>query len=73
MSKKRLKLDDQIRALLDASALSRYEIAKECGMTQSALSRFMAGKVGLSMVNMVRLADFFGWEIVATRKPNTEK
>jgi transcriptional regulator with XRE-family HTH domain len=71
MSKKRTKLDDQVRALINASGLSRYEIANECGMTQSALSRFMAGKVGLSMVNMIRLADFFGWEIVATRKPKT--
>jgi transcriptional regulator with XRE-family HTH domain len=44
MARKRLKFSDQLRRAVDASRLSRYRIAKMLGVSESLLSRFMAGK-----------------------------
>lgn len=78
MSKKKPaaeKFEDQLRRLIDESGLTRYAIAKETGMTQAILSRFMAGKAGLSMPNLNLLAELLGWQVTAVRKPkiSTEK
>jgi transcriptional regulator with XRE-family HTH domain len=44
MGAKRIKFSDQLRRAVDASGLSRYRIAKQLGVSQSLLSRFMAGR-----------------------------
>jgi transcriptional regulator with XRE-family HTH domain len=75
MSKKLAKherFDDQLRRLIDASGLTRYAIAKETGITQAALSRFMAGKAGLSMPNLNTLAELLGWQVVLVGKPKSK-
>jgi len=68
MSKKRLKLSDQVRRAVDASGLSRYAICKALNMDQATMSRFMKGKGGLSMVNLDALADLLGLDVVAREK-----
>lgn len=78
MSKKKPvaeKFEDQLRRLIDDTGLTRYAIAKETGITQAALSRFMAAKAGLSMPNLNLLAELLGWQVTAVRKPkiSTEK
>jgi transcriptional regulator with XRE-family HTH domain len=50
MSKKRTNLvADQLRQAIDASGLTRYQIAKETGIDESALAKFYNGRRGLSM------------------------
>ena len=44
MARKRPKFSDQLRRAVDASGLSRYRIAKLLGVSESLLSRFMAGR-----------------------------
>lgn len=63
MGNHRVKLSDQIRRAVDASGMSRYRICKELGIAESTLSRFMAGKGGLSMENLDALADLLGLDI----------
>lgn len=75
MAKKTAKserFDDQLRRLIDESGLTRYAIAKETGITQAALSRFQAGKAGLSMPNLNLLAELLGWQVTAIGKPKTK-
>lgn len=68
MAKKRIKLSDQVRAAVDASELSRYRIAKELNISESTMSRFMSGEVGLSMEYLDRLADLLGLNITTEKK-----
>jgi transcriptional regulator with XRE-family HTH domain len=65
MSKKRVKLSDQIRRAVDASGLTHYRICKTLGIAESTLSRFMSGKGGLSMEYLDALADLLDLKIVA--------
>jgi len=49
MSQAAPSISDQLRAAIQASGVSRYWIWKETGIAQAVLSKFMAGKGGLSM------------------------
>lgn len=55
------------RSLKDAiskAEVTRYRIAKETGISESALSRFMSGERGLSMEALDRLLEYLGLEVV---------
>ena len=61
MAKKRTKrptMSEQIRQAIRECGDSRYEIAKQTGLSQAALSRFMSGERGLPMKTLDRLAKF---------------
>ena len=73
MAKKRPKLSDQIRRAIMEAPLTRYRIAKVTGIDQAVLSRFVAGKVGLSMATLDALADALGLDIVARKATGQEK
>jgi len=64
MSKKPTKLGDQIRQAIDASDVSRYAICKVCHIDQASFSRFMAGKVGLTLANLEAVAEMLDLRIV---------
>jgi hypothetical protein len=65
MSTRRIKLSDQIRRAVDASDATRYRIAKTIDLDHAVMSKFMAGKTGLSMKNLDALADALGLDVVA--------
>ncbi len=65
------RFSDQIRAAVDASGMSRYRICRDIGLSQPTMSRFMAGKSGLSMESLDRLAELLGLAVVC--KPEASK
>ncbi len=66
------RFSDQVRDAVDASGMSRYRICAEIGADQGAMSKFMAGKTGLSMDTLDRLAELLGL-VVAIRPEATGK
>ncbi len=72
MGKQRVKLSDQIRQAVDASGMSRYRICKQLGMGEATMSRFMAGKGGLSMDNLDALADLLNLDLKASKRRQTK-
>ena len=53
MARKRsTKLSQQLRDAIDASGMSRYAICKATGIDQAAMSRFMAGRAGMTLANI---------------------
>lgn len=64
MDRGHAKLSDQIRQAIDASGMSRYRICKMTAIPQSTMSRFMAGKLGLSMSLLDRLGEALDLRIV---------
>ena len=62
-------MTDQIRQAIDDSGLTRYRIALEAGVDESALAKFYNGHRGLSMENFDRIFEYLGLRIVMGRKP----
>jgi transcriptional regulator with XRE-family HTH domain len=67
--RKRTRLSDQLRRIVEESDVTRYRLSKETGITQSTLSRFVSGERGLSIEAMDALGEFFQLEFVS-RRPN---
>ena len=65
-------LSDQIRKAIDQADMTRYRICKLADIDQPSMSRFMAGKAGLSMERLDRLGQVLGLRIVA-EKPQQRK
>ena len=63
------QLTDQLRQVIDDSGLTRYRIAKETGISESALSQFYNGHRGLSMEALNALGEFLQLTIHLGRKP----
>ena len=70
MTKQRSKLlTDQIRQAIDDSGLTRYQIAKDAGIDESALAKFYNGHRGLSMEALNALGEFLQLRITLGRNP----
>jgi len=70
MAEKRIKkLTDQLRQAIDDCGLTRYEIAKQTGIDESALAKFYNGHRGLSMEALNALGEFLELKIILGRKP----
>jgi len=59
---------DTLRDLLSKSKISRYRIARDTGIAESMLSRFVSGERGLSVESTEKLADYLGHEIIVRPK-----
>ncbi len=71
MAKKRPgKLTDQLRVAIDDCGLTRYEIAKQTGIDESALAKFYNGQRGLSMNALNALGEFLQLTITLGRRPH---
>jgi len=65
MSQAAPSISDQFRTAIDASGVSRYWIWKETGIAQAVLSKFMAGKGGLSMEGIDAIGQLLHLQLVA--------
>ena len=73
MAKRRSKkLTDQVKQAIDDSGLTRYRIAQETGIDESALAKFYNGHRGLSIEALNKLGKYLGLRIVMNRKPETK-
>ena len=74
MAKKRIKLlTNQLRQAIDDSGLTRYQIAKETAIDESALAKFYNGHRGLSMEALNALGEFLQLKITLGGKPSRKK
>ena len=62
-------MSDQLRRAIDDSGLTRYRIAQETGISETALSLFYNGQRGLSMKALNALGDCLQLTIHLGRKP----
>jgi transcriptional regulator with XRE-family HTH domain len=71
MRAKRVKLSEQIRRAILASDLTRYQVCKRIGLSQSTMSRFIHRGGGLSMEVVDALADVL--DINLESKPTKDR
>lgn len=58
-------LSQQLREAIIESGISRYEISKQTGVSQSALSRFVLGERGISVKAMDAIGLFLGLSVIS--------
>jgi len=58
-------LSKQIRAAIRNSGMTQYRLCQLSGIDKSALSKFLAGKVGLTLANIDELGRVLGLQIVS--------
>ncbi len=69
-AKRNEQLTDQLRRAIDDCGLTRYQIAKETGIDESALAKFYNGHRGLSMEALNALGECLRLTINLGRKTN---
>lgn len=63
-------VSDQLRQAIDDSGLTRYRIAQESGISQTALALFYNGQRGLSSKALDKLGECLQLTIHLGRKPD---
>lgn len=58
----RIALPDLLRHLIDSRGVSQAEVSRDAAVSASTLSDVLAGRRGLSVANLARLAKYFGVE-----------
>jgi len=66
------KLSDQLREAIDKAGVSRYEIAKQTGVSETTLCRFVSGERGISVDAMDAIGQYLGLSIVGQKKRSTK-
>lgn len=69
MGKKQTTITEQVIAAIESAEISRYEIAKQTGVSQAALSRFVNGTRSLTIESLDKLAECLGIRLVVEKKP----
>ena len=62
------KISDAVRKAIDDCGITRYRIAQDTGIDESALAKFYNGQRGLSMESLDRLGEYLNLRIVIDRK-----
>jgi DNA-binding phage protein len=60
---------EQLRQAIENADVSRYRIAKDTGLDQGMLSRFVRTDAAMSMAAFSTLCEYFGLRLQATDKP----
>ncbi|TWU06876.1 hypothetical protein CA54_52780 [Symmachiella macrocystis] len=68
-----MKLTDQLRQAIDDCGLSRYEIARQTDIDESALAKFYNGHRGLSMESLNALGAFLQLTVHMGRNPKPKR
>ena len=61
-------MSDQVRRIIATAPISRYQLSKETGVDEAVLSRFVNGKVGVSMVTLDKIGEALDLEVRSKRK-----
>ena len=71
--KARSRLSEEIRQAVLTCGVSRYRIAKDTGLTESMLSRFVNGSRGFSLEKLDVLAEHLDLHITIGGRPRKGK
>lgn len=63
-----MTIQEQIKNILIKKSITPYRIAKETGISESQLSRFLNNKVNLSLTKTIELINYLNCEIKIEEK-----
>jgi transcriptional regulator with XRE-family HTH domain len=63
-----MAVSDELRKAIEKSGVSRYRIAKDLGISEATLSRFMSGERGLTLKVLDKLCDHLGLQLAKQKR-----
>jgi transcriptional regulator with XRE-family HTH domain len=63
-----MTVSDTLREAIRNASVSRYRIACDTGIAESALSRFVSGKRSLDLTSVDKLCEYLGLELVTVKQ-----
>jgi len=66
-------ISDQVRRAIRECGMTRYELAKRTGVSQSTLSRFVLGQASLTLEKLDLLAGLIGLELTVRGKRGKQR
>jgi plasmid maintenance system antidote protein VapI len=73
MAKKPKRISEQLREAILAADVSRYRIAKDLGVSEAQLSRFISGTTALGQDFIDRIGEYLGLELVGRKSKGRSK
>ena len=70
---KQHEIEEQLRQRLMKADVSRYQLARETGISQAMLSRFLRGERHIGLRAAAKLAKALGFELVLKARPRLRK
>jgi plasmid maintenance system antidote protein VapI len=68
MGKQETYLEKQIRAAIKKSGLTIYRLAKDSGVSQPVLSRFVNRQRGITLATASKLVETLGLKLISKKK-----
>ncbi|MDP6151785.1 MAG: helix-turn-helix transcriptional regulator [Phycisphaeraceae bacterium] len=68
-----MTMSDQVRQAIKQCGQTRYAISKQTGITEGALSRFMAGERDMTLRTLERIAPLIGVRLMVDRPRRRKK
>ena len=69
MAKEQRDIEALLRRAIESSDMTRYEISRKCGVSQTVLSFFVRGERSMTLATAAKVAKALG----LTLKPETKK
>lgn len=66
--KRKRKMSEQVRDLIDGCGISRYELSKRTGIAQSTLARFMSKERALSQRALDAIGEELALEVISRHR-----
>jgi transcriptional regulator with XRE-family HTH domain len=70
---KQPQFDEQLRRAIEASDMSQRAVARAVGVDEGNFSKFMSGRIGLSMETTNKVCELLGLELVQRKAAKPAK
>jgi transcriptional regulator with XRE-family HTH domain len=61
-------MGNRLREVLNKEGVSGYRLQKELGVDKGQLSRFLNGKIDMSLKKLEQIADYLGYDLVLVKR-----
>ena len=65
-------VENRLREILKREKVTAYRLSKDLGIDEGQLSKFLNGKINISLKKLEQIADYLGYDIQFV-KPNTTR
>lgn len=63
-------MGNRLREILKREKITAYQVTKDLGIDRGQLSRFLNGKVNISLNLLERIADHLGYDLLLVKRPS---